>query len=151
MNILCFDPGKYTGWTFWEAGVAKDCEIVRTLLDLRLLFAKYAKQVDVVVLEGFARGTSGTEDQIHAIEMCGAIKMMATYYGKDISVQYPANRKGYIAFAKELRVVRKVPTDVRRHVIDSAAHGLTFYGKKGYNWLELNSLPKNLMFTGLED
>jgi hypothetical protein len=135
MKVITFDPGKYTGWSVWINGRLYMCGVSHSMLEVAEVLRENTN-ADVCVYEGFARANAAARDQIDAMEMCGAIQGIALYAGiPRVEKQYPAVRKGYIQFAKNLPALRNVPSDVRRHAVDAIAHGLRFHDKlEGYEW-----------------
>ena len=128
MNMLTFDPGKTTGWSYWKNRNLVEVGAVLTYQDLLICFGQHS-DVDTVVFEGFARANASTGDQLQAIEMCGAIQCLATAAKATIKKQYPANRKGYIPCARQFVKEMNLPQDIRPHVTDAVAHGVCYLHK----------------------
>ena len=143
MKILTFDPGKKTGYSVWkttpngpeviEAGVVLNYQQLIKVMENHCM-------ADFCVYEGFARANASTGDQLQAIAMTGAIYCMAEYHSMKVRKQYPAQRKGYIPFAKQTPLPTTVKSEDRPHVIDAVAHGLRFFDKEGFPCPQLQSL-----------
>jgi len=133
MKVLTFDPGKTTGWSIWRDGELKKVGILLTFADLIDLFIKH-NDATHCVYEGFARANASTGDQLETIELCGAIQALATFYHMQIEKQYPAQRKGYVEFAKMYVAPFSISSDVKRHCIDAVSHGLRFHDKCVEGW-----------------
>jgi len=141
MRIVVFDPGKTTGWCIIRADGDGTCFIigaggVRGFEELEsclgaIQILEEFKRIDACIYEGFARGNASTGDQLEAIELCGVIRWNAWKHDWPLVMQYPANRKGYISFAKAMLKDFAIPTNERVHAIDAVAHGLRFLARQG--------------------
>ena len=129
LSILTFDPGKTTGWSFWKNRNLVEVGVVMNYADLLLCFSNH-QSADVVVYEGFARANASTGDQLQAIEMCGAIQCLAVAARMRLKKQLPANRKGYIPYAKTLVKDMGIPSEQRPHITDAVAHGVRYLHKE---------------------
>lgn len=129
MNILTFDPGKTTGWSYWKNRNLVEVGVVMNYPDLLACFGEH-RELDVVVFEGFARANASTGDQLQAIEMCGGISVLAAAAKVPIKKQFPANRKGYIPYAKMLVKDMGIPAEQRPHITDAVAHGARYLHKE---------------------
>ena len=139
MKLLAFDPGKTTGWSYWENRNLVEVGAVMNYQDLLICFGMH-QGVDVVVFEGFARANASTGDQLQAIEMCGAIQVLAVAAKAQVKKQFPANRKGYIPFAKELVAGMDIPKEIKPHALDATAHAVCYLHKEVKEpWPALNS------------
>lgn len=141
MHILTFDPGKTTGWSYWNNRNVVEVGAVMNYQDLLICFGQH-KDLDVVVFEGFARANASTGDQLQAIEMCGAIQCLAVAAKAKCVKQYPANRRGYIPVAKAFVKGMELPKEIRPHVTDAVAHGVCYFHKnfKNQPWAEVEQI-----------
>lgn len=129
MNILTFDPGKTTGWSYWKNRNLVEVGAVMNYQDLLICFGMH-REIDVVVFEGFARANASTGDQLQAIEMCGAIQCLAVAAKAQVKKQFPANRKGYLSYAKELVKEMTIDKEIKPHATDAVAHGVCYLHKE---------------------
>ena len=139
-HILCFDPGKTTGFALFCEGKLERAKELQSLAELVAAFTDAAflrtrGEEIVCVYEGFARGNVGVKDQLQTIEVCGAIRALCHLYGFVCVEQMPAVRTGYIPIAKQM-IKDKVYGVLREyhHSIDAIAHGLTYMEKEGIEW-----------------
>jgi hypothetical protein len=138
VRVITWDPGKRTGYSIWEDGKAIDAGAIEDYGQLINIMNQ--SRARVCVYEGFARANASTGDQLQAIEMCGAIQVLARLHGMKLLKQYPAQRKGYISFAKKLRVLEGIGKDYRVHAIDALAHGIRYHDKEEVEWRKQNSI-----------
>jgi hypothetical protein len=139
LHILTFDPGKTTGWSYWVNRNLVEVGVVMDYRDLLICFGEH-RELDVVVYEGFARANASTGDQLQAIEMCGAIQILAVAAKAQLHKQFPANRKGYIPYAKALVKEIAVLPEHKPHVTDAVAHGARYLHKEVKTpWPELDA------------
>ena len=133
MKVLTFDPGKTTGYSVWKDGKVVAAGGIATMERLIEIVASNGI-ADFCIYEGFARANASTGDQLQAIEMCGAIQVMAKYFDIELVKQYPAQRKGYVQFAKKVVKQLDIDSNQRPHAIDAIAHGMRFHDKEGLDW-----------------
>ena len=138
LHVLTFDPGKTTGWSYWINHNLVEVGVVMNYADLLICFGAHP-DVQVVVFEGFARANASTGDQLQAIEMCGAINCLAVAAKVQVKKQFPANRKGYVPYAKQLVKDMGIPAEQRPHITDAVAHGARYLHKEVHApWPELD-------------
>jgi hypothetical protein len=125
INVLTFDPGKNTGWSWWKDGTLHNVGVAADLDQVVYIMNALGPTCTHVVYEGFARANAAAHDQIMTMEMCGAIMGLARHHDCELVKQYPAVRRGYLQFAKAMG--KGIPSDVRRHAVDAIAHGLKFH------------------------
>lgn len=138
LHVLTFDPGKTTGWSYWINHNLVEVGVVMNYVDLLACFGEH-RDIDVVVFEGFARANASTGDQLQAIEMCGGIQCLAVAAKVQVKKQFPANRKGYVPYAKQLVKDMGIPSEQRPHITDAVAHGARYLHKEVQEpWPELD-------------
>jgi hypothetical protein len=143
--LLAFDPGITTGWSFWNNGVF---QASGDLLGEKVLIDHILKYKDLrpltVIYEGFARGNTAVVDQLRTIECCGLIKAICIEYQIPYAIQFPAERKGFIPFAKR---ILEIEDSKYHHSIDATAHVLKYYHK--HNRVLFNDILKRYHLENL--
>jgi hypothetical protein len=124
-NVIALDPGLSTGWSWWKHGKLINVGVAQSLEEVIQLFEILGPACTHVVYEGFTWNNVSSKEQVQTIEMCGSIETLSRLFNCEPVKQYPAVRRGYLQFAK--KVTTNIPTDIKRHAIDSIAHAYKFY------------------------
>ena len=139
MKFLAIDPGPHTGMSLWQ-----DTTMVNAFVPSKLsgpggiihMLTRFIHpgQIDFVVCEEFI-GSSNTNAEKATIEIIGFIKGWCINMDIPCKMQVPAVRKGYVQFAKNYPAgTNYIPADIRKHALDSMAHGLRYLHKDAKIW-----------------
>ena len=135
-RIFAVDPGKVTGWCFYETGspssfTADEAEHMEFLALARRVIE--LGRCDTVVCEDFiitVNTVRKTQGQLWSLEQRGVLRYLAHEHGVNFKLQRPADAKRF-ATDKKLRAAGWYRPTAGGHQNDAARHLLTYLASSG--------------------
>lgn len=92
-----------------------------------------AHKPDTIVVENFAAGGLISKDGQATIRLVGAMELAAYITGADLVLQFPSERRAFIAKARQMLVQRGLSRAPIIHEVDAMAHLLLYEHRLAHN------------------